>query len=213
MIDLFESKLNNNEYISNSLYLKKLSENKDEFSYFDIDKYNNSVLEKQYEKYKNYFQNMFVGIDDNIHLDEEQIKAILADEDYSLIIAGAGTGKTTTMAAKVKYLVDKKGIDPSKILVMSFAKKATEELKERIQIDFDIPATIATFHSLGFMYIREIFNSRKCFVVDENLRNEIFIKYFNENVFSNKEKLKEVLEIFDTDISNDGGALCSVFEK
>lgn len=205
MIDLFESKLNNNEYISNSLYLKKLSKNKDEFSYFDIDKYNNSVLEKQYEKYKNYFQNMFVGIDDNIHLDEEQIKAILADEDYSLIIAGAGTGKTTTMAAKVKYLVDKKGIDPSKILVMSFAKKATEELKERIQIDFDIPATIATFHSLGFMYIREIFNSRKCFVVDENLRNEIFIKYFNENVFSNKEKLKEVLEIFDTDISNDGG--------
>ena len=122
MSDLFEYKLNNNEYISNSLYLKKLNENKEKFSYFDIDKYNNSVLEKEYEKYKNYFENMFVGIDDNIHLDEEQIKAILADEDYSLIIAGAGTGKTTTMAAKVKYLVDKKGINPSKILVMSFAK-------------------------------------------------------------------------------------------
>ena len=213
MSDLFESKLNNNEYISNSLYLKKLSENKDKFSSFDIEKYNNSVLEKEYEKYKNYFENMFIGIDDNIHLDEEQIKAILADEDYSLIIAGAGTGKTTTMAAKVKYLVDKKGIDPSKILVMSFAKKATEELKERIQIDFNIPATITTFHSLGFMYIREIFNNRKCFVVDKNVRNEIFFKYFNENIFSDKEKTKEVLEIFDNSVSSDGWLFAPFFKN
>lgn len=212
MSDLFESKLNNNEYISNSLYLKKLNENKDKFSSFDIDKYNNSVLEKEYEKYKNYFENMFVGIDDNIHLDEEQIKAILSDEDYSLIIAGAGTGKTTTMAAKVKYLVDKKGIEPSKILVMSFAKKATEELKERIQIDFNIPATITTFHSLGFMYIREIFNNRKCFVVDKNVRNEIFFKYFNENIFSDKEKTKEVLEIFDNSVSSDGWLFAPFFK-
>ena len=70
---------------------------------------------------------MYKGIDDNIHLDEEQRRAILTDEDYSLIIAGAGTGKTTTMASKVKYLVDIKGIVPSKIAVMSFTKKATQE--------------------------------------------------------------------------------------
>lgn len=213
MNDMFEYKLNNNEYISNSLYLKKLNGNKDKYSSFDIEKYNNRVLEKEYEKYKNYFEKMFVGIDENIHLDEEQIKAILADEDYSLIIAGAGTGKTTTMAAKVKYLVDKKGIDPSKILVMSFAKKATEELKERIQIDFNIPATISTFHSLGFMYIREIFYNRKCYVVDKNTRNEIFFKYFNENIFSDKEKTKEVLEIFDNSVSSDGWVFAPFFKN
>lgn len=203
MSDLLDLKLKNNEYISNLLYLKKLGEDKDSISSFDIDKYNDKVLEKEYEKYKDYFANMYVGIDDNIHLDEEQIKAILADEDYSLIIAGAGTGKTTTMASKVKYLVDKKGINPSKILVMSFAKKATEELKKRIQIDFNIPATITTFHSLGLMYIREIFNNRKCFVVDENIRNEIFINYFEEEIFSNKEKLKDVMEIFNNIVSKE----------
>ena len=203
MSDLFDLKLKNNEYISNLLYLKKLGEDKDSISSFDIDKHNDKVLEKEYEKYKDYFANMYVGIDDNIHLDEEQIKAILADEDYSLIIAGAGTGKTTTMASKVKYLVDKKGINPSKILVMSFAKKATEELKKRIQIDFNIPATITTFHSLGLMYIREIFNNRKCFVVDENIRDEIFINYFEEEIFSNKEKLKDVMKIFDNIISKE----------
>lgn len=203
MSDLFDLKLKNNEYISNLLYLKKLGEDKDSISSFDVDKYNDKVLEKEYEKYKDYFANMYAGIDDNIHLDEEQIKAILADEDYSLIIAGAGTGKTTTMASKVKYLVDKKGINPSKILVMSFAKKATEELKKRIQIDFNIPATITTFHSLGLMYIREIFNNRKCFVVDENIRNEIFINYFEEEIFSNKEKLKDVMEIFNSIVSKE----------
>lgn len=66
---------------------------------------------------------MYKEIDDNIKLDKEQIKAILADEKFSLIIAGAGTGKTTTMASKVKYLVDVKHVDPSKILVMSYTKR------------------------------------------------------------------------------------------
>lgn len=193
---LFDSKLKNNEYISNSLYLSEINENPSLAS-FDIDEYNDKVLDLEYEKYKDYFEKMYFGIDDNIHLDKEQIRAILADEDYSLIIAGAGTGKTTTMASKVKYLVDKKGVNPSNILVMSFSKKATEELARRIQVDFGIPATIATFHSLGFMYIREIFNNRKCFVVDENMRNEVFMNYFNEKIFSNKGALKEVIELFD----------------
>ena len=86
-----------------------------------LNKENNDViLDKMYNDNKEYFENMYKGIDDNIHLDEEQCKAILADEKYSLIIAGAGTGKTTTMVSKVKYLVDKKNADPRKILVMSY---------------------------------------------------------------------------------------------
>ena len=62
-------------------------------------------LDKEYIKYKEYFDTMYNDIDPEIHLDEEQIKAILSDEEYSLILAGAGTGKTTTMASKVKLLV------------------------------------------------------------------------------------------------------------
>ena len=42
-------------------------------------------------------------------LDEEQRRVVLSDEDYTLVVAGAGAGKTTTMAAKVKYLVEKEG--------------------------------------------------------------------------------------------------------
>ena len=72
----------------------------------------------------NYFKNMFKKVNPKIVLDDEQIKAIVADDTCALILAGAGTGKTTTMAAKVKYLVDIKKIDPRKILVMSYTKKA-----------------------------------------------------------------------------------------
>ncbi len=188
----FLNKIKNNEYISNRLYQSV----KDEYQNFNIEEYNNNVLKTLKEKYKDYFQNMFKGIDDNIVLDDEQIKAILSDEDSALIIAGAGTGKTTTMTAKVKYLVDIKKVEPSKILVMSYTKKATQELEKRIVGDFNIPAHITTFHSLGLEYIRNIFKNRKCSVIDYNDREEIFFNYFCE-VFKDKSKLKDILNTFE----------------
>ena len=167
-----------------------------------MDKYNEEVLEREYVNHKEYFEKMYYGIDNNIKLDKEQIKAILADEDYSLIIAGAGTGKTTTMASKVKYLVDIKKIDPSKILVLSYTKKATEELEKRIVLDFGIDAKVTTFHSLGLMHIREKFKDRKCVSIDSNQREEIFLEYFKNNIFPYKHKIKEIVKIFDKKIIN-----------
>ena len=151
MIEEFINKKNNQEYISNYLY-KYIKENRGDLisDDFNIDEYNNAVLDSLYLEYKDYFANMYKGIDDNIHLDEEQCRAILADEKYSLIIAGAGTGKTTTMVSKVKYLVDKKDnpADPRKILVMSYTRKSTEEIAEKIIEYFGLPVHVTTFHSL-----------------------------------------------------------------
>ena len=193
-MNTFVDKLNSREYISNKLYKEALNSQQVPIS-FDLDKYNNEVLDKMLIKYRNYFDNMFKGIDDNIHLDEEQIKAILSEEDYSLIIAGAGTGKTTTMAAKVKYLVDIKKVDPQKILVMSYTKKATQELEKRIVDDFNISAFVTTFHSLGYTYIKNIFRNRKCLIVDSNERESIFFDYFKE-LFKDKYKVKEIMNLF-----------------
>ena len=163
---------------------------------FDLDKYNDEVLNRELVIYKEYFDHMYDGIDDNIHLDDEQRKAILSDEDFSLIIAGAGTGKTTTMASKVKFLVDKRGILPEKIVVMSFTKKSTLELEKRICYDFNIPAKVTTFHSLGYMHIKKIFSNRKCYVIDKNIRNEIFLSYFKEKIFPFKDKVREINNIY-----------------
>ena len=94
MKEEFIKKLNNKEYISKYLYLKVQKEIPSLIpNNFNLDTYNNEVLASDQIKYKDYFQNMYNNIDPNIHLDEDQIKAILTDEEYSLIIAGAGTGK------------------------------------------------------------------------------------------------------------------------
>ena len=197
MKEEFKRKVKNREYISNRLYQSV----KNDYPNFDIEKYNNIVLSFLSNKYKAYFKNMFKGIDDNIVLDEEQIRAILSDEDSALIIAGAGTGKTTTMTAKVKYLVDIKKVEPSKILVMSYTKKATQELEKRILGDFNIPAHITTFHSLGYEYIRNIFKNRKCSVIDFNDKEEIFFNYFCD-IFKNKSKLNDILDTFNITVTN-----------
>ena len=185
--------INNNSNLSdNVLFLANIINKMEN----EIDKHNDAFIEKQLIKYKQYFDELFKGIDDDILLDVEQRKSIIADEDYSLIIAGAGTGKTTTMAAKVKYLVDIKKVDPSKIVVMSYTRKATEELSKRIQIDFNIPANVITFHSLGMQYIKQIFKNRKCYVVDDNIRETVFYNYLQDVIFPNKKCIYEILENF-----------------
>ena len=81
---------------------------------------------------KDYFDNILAEIDPKIRLDDEQRRAVVTDDDYCLLVAGAGAGKTTTMAAKVKYLVEKKHVNPEEIMVISYTKKAIGELIDRI---------------------------------------------------------------------------------
>ena len=66
-------------------------------NYDEVKRHNEKYIKDSLIKYKDYFDNMYKGIDDNILLDEEQRIAILTDEDYNLIVAGAGSGKTTTI--------------------------------------------------------------------------------------------------------------------
>ena len=54
---------------------------------------------------KRYLDNILHEVDPVIMLDDDQRRVVLTDEDYCLVIAGAGAGKTTTVAAKVKYPV------------------------------------------------------------------------------------------------------------
>ena len=114
-----------------------------------VNKHNECFIEEQLKLNESYLDNILIECDPAIKLDKEQRIAVLSDEDYTLIIAGAGAGKTTTVAAKVKYLVDKKDIKPEEILVISFTKKAVNELRERINENLKIECPITTFHSTG----------------------------------------------------------------
>lgn len=117
--------------------------------------HNEAYVARHLREEREYLDNILREVDPAILLDEEQRRAVLCDEDHMLVIAGAGTGKTTTVAAKVKYLVERKQVDPKKILVISFTNKAVGELKERINEGLKIPCPITTFHKTGLAVIRK----------------------------------------------------------
>ena len=121
----------------------------------DITTHNTNYVDEILKREKEYFDNILKDIDPNIKLDEEQRMAVVTDDDYCLLVAGAGAGKTTTMAAKVKYLVEKKGIAPEDIIVISYTNKAIGELKERINDGLKIPAKICTFHAFAFEIVKK----------------------------------------------------------
>ena len=78
-------------------------------------------------KYKDFFKE----VSPNYPLSREQKVATLSDEDRNLVIAGAGTGKTSLMIAKAGYLIKKKKLDIDKVLLLSFGKEPQQIIKER----------------------------------------------------------------------------------
>ena len=126
-----------------------------------IKKHNDAYVARHMESEKAYLDHILKACDPTILLDQEQREVVLSEEDNTLVIAGAGAGKTTTVAAKVRYLVEKRGFDPSKILVISFTNKAVEELRERINHNLRIACPITTFHSIGYAILRQGEENRK----------------------------------------------------
>ena len=89
-------------------------------------------------------------------LNEEQQKAVINTNGPMIILAGAGSGKTRVLTFKVVYLMNKLGIDPQNILMVTFTNKAANEMRERIQKltpQSDKPV-IGTFHSLCARILR-----------------------------------------------------------
>ena len=65
-------------------------------------------------------------------LDAQQRRSIVTEEDNSLVVSSAGSGKTSSIVGKVKYLTEIKKADPKKILLISYTNKAAAELTERM---------------------------------------------------------------------------------
>ena len=160
------------------------------------DNHNERFLKKAAEENKDYLEHILDDCDPHIRLDEDQIKVVLTDEDNMLVIAGAGAGKTTTVAAKVKYLVDKKSIDPKDILVISFTNKAVDELKERINKKLGIPCKISTFHRVGIELINT--DDEKKAVKEENFLGGSVREYLKTKILNDKNMASKILLFFAT---------------
>ena len=78
----------------------------------------------------------------SIRLNEAQRQAVQTIDGPVLVIAGAGTGKTATLTARVAHMIEQ-GIDPKSILLLTFTRKAAAELRARFQIDLEKEARSA----------------------------------------------------------------------
>ena len=186
--------LNSDKYITCSEYKKFCEENNIEINKELLEEKNKEFIEKKLIEYKEYFDNIFTDVGENINLDEEQRRIILTDDDYCLINAGAGSGKSTTMAGKVKYLVDKLNIKPEEIIMLSFTKKSSEDLDEKVNELLDLGIPVSTFHSLGMRFIKR-FYPYPIQVVGEEEQKSIICNYIKE-IFKDKNKLKQLIYLF-----------------
>ena len=190
-LDVF---LDEDRYISYNDYKNFCVKNDLEVNEDLLNERNSDFVERKLVEYKEYFDHIFTDVGENIKLDDEQRRIILRDDDYSLINAGAGSGKSTTMAAKVKYLVDKLGIKPEEIIMLTFTKKSSEDLDEKVNDLLDLGIPVSTFHSLGMKFIKK-FYPYPIKVVGADEQKQIICSYIKE-LFKDKNKLRRLIELF-----------------
>jgi len=90
-------------------------------------------------------------------LNNEQLSAATTDFGHNLIIASAGTGKTSTIIGRIAYLLQI-GVKPEEILLLTFTNKAANEMKERISAVFESAKNIeaGTFHSVSYRWLKKL---------------------------------------------------------
>jgi DNA helicase-2/ATP-dependent DNA helicase PcrA len=89
-------------------------------------------------------------------LNEAQRRAVIFDDGPQLVFAGAGTGKTRVLTAKITWLIDR-GVAPSRLFAATFTNKAASEMRERVERFIERPIAgmwIGTFHSLCARILR-----------------------------------------------------------
>jgi DNA helicase-2/ATP-dependent DNA helicase PcrA len=92
------------------------------------------------------------------NLNKEQLAAVMHKDGPLLIVAGAGTGKTTVITQRIAYLIEQGCAQPEEILALTFTEKAAEEMSERVDRLLPIgylDLWISTFHSFGEKILRE----------------------------------------------------------
>jgi len=91
---------------------------------------------------------------------EDQLRAAQAAERFANVVAGPGSGKTSTLVHRVRDLIERQGVDPSQILVLTFTNKAAFELVDRLRdagIARAADVWAGTFHAFGLEFLRKYY--------------------------------------------------------
>ena len=121
-------------------------------------------------------------------LNEEQSKAVKQSEGPVLILAGAGSGKTTTIVSRLAYLIEELGIPASNTLTLTFTNKAAKEMRERaldMISEVSYPPLLCTFHKFGLLFLKfniHLLNRKNNFVVIDTDDKKRIIKKINSEL-------------------------------
>lgn len=158
-------------------------------------------------------------------LNPEQLEAVKTVDGPVMVFAGAGTGKTKTLISRIVYMVKECNIKPYNILAITFTKKATNEMRERLEqaIAADSKLVhISTIHSLCAMILRrnasKIGYARNFEVIDEDdqvkVLNEIYKKEdINRRTLTPKVALKAIGDFKNGSCNELLGLLTKVYEE
>ena len=122
------------------------------------------------------------------NLNESQVGAVKQTEGPVLILAGAGSGKTTTIISRLAYLIEGLGIPASNTLTLTFTNKAAKEMKERslnMISSSAYPPLLCTFHKFGLLFLKfniHLLKRENNFVVIDTDDKKRIIKKINSEL-------------------------------
>lgn len=134
-------------------------------------------------------------------LNKNQLDAVTSTQGPTLVIAGAGTGKTTVLTKRIAYLISEMGIDPNRILAFTFTNKAAEEMRERINkiIPHSNAKWIKTYHSTCLSILKEDIDKlgwQKSFsIIDDDDQETLVKTIIKDNKLNTKVKAKKFVSI------------------
>lgn len=150
--------------------------------------HNKEFIKKELRKNKIYFDYLL-----QYPLDEQQRNAIVKLEDNCLVISSAGSGKTSTSIAKVKYLLEIRHLAAEEILVLSYNRQTAREFQQRLNIE---KVTCNTFHAVALSIIGDVEGARPD-VCQDTLLLECYYKLVGKD-----EQFKKAVVNYTTNVAS-----------
>ena len=164
-----------------------------------------SDLRKHHEKYQLALRASFFDRVESNPLTDEQRLGVLRSNDRNMVLAAAGTGKTSVIVSKALDLIDRKLAAPEEILILAYNKSAAQEVGLRIAdkanksgIVLEVLPQISTFHALGRMLLREakIPTYMSIFTEDEVKLKQWITEWLENYISENQSRLLSFISLF-----------------